>query len=104
MRRLVALFLETTPPLLRDLGQALAAGDADALLRAAHAQGLVLAIGDDQGTELARRLEVLAHEGALEKAKGVLAELDSRFAGLQSELRQMEAQPIRDQREQPVEK
>src|SRR5436190_18023790 len=60
-RKLISLFLETTPPLLEELRAAMAAGDAERVLRATHTlKGSVTQLGDVPAREAALNLETLA--------------------------------------------
>jgi PAS domain S-box-containing protein len=92
VRRLLTLFFETTPVLLNEVRQALAASDAQAALRAAHTlKGSFWQLGDEQGASLANQLEELVHSRDLREAESLVPKLDSVFAALRAELRETEA-------------
>jgi len=69
-RAMGRLFLMESPRYLRDLHAALDAGDAADLHRAANATQGVVGLLSAIGYDAARRLELIAHEGALADAPG----------------------------------
>jgi CheY-like chemotaxis protein/HPt (histidine-containing phosphotransfer) domain-containing protein len=89
-RKLISLFLETTPPLLAEVRAALKAGDSDRLRRATHTlKGSVTQLGDAPSREAALRLEALAKAARLEAAGPILAQLEARLGRLTGELREL---------------
>lgn len=66
---LIELFLEDSPRLLTELGEAVASGDAEAVMRAAHTlKGSVSVLGAPVVTDLAGELEAQARNGDLSRA------------------------------------
>jgi PAS domain S-box-containing protein len=91
---LVNLYLDHTPKLLAELRAALAAGDANALSRAAHAlKGSTSHFGAETARALAYRLEMLGRDGNLGPAAAPLAELEGQAARLMEEMRTFAAPP-----------
>jgi CheY-like chemotaxis protein/HPt (histidine-containing phosphotransfer) domain-containing protein len=92
LRRLITLFLETTPPLLAQMRSALASGDRGAMETAAHTlKGSLLQLGEDHARGLALQLERQADNadnGGWETAPALVAELESEIAKFSTELRQ----------------
>jgi two-component system sensor histidine kinase/response regulator len=78
LKEVIALFLEDCPRLIAAIREALAAGDADAVHRAAHAlKGSAGNFDAKEVTALAQRLEARAREGNLETAQQTFAALES---------------------------
>ena len=89
-RRLIGLFLETTPELVSRLGAALESGDAGALGSAAHTlKGSLLQFGEEPSRQLALRIEQLASAGDLAGARPVVAELEATVQAFTEELRRV---------------
>ena len=77
LQEIIALFLEDCPNLLDDIRSALAAGDAQAVYRAAHTlKGSVGNFEAHAAVEIAQRLEARAREGDIAAATAVFALLD----------------------------
>ena len=74
---MVALFLKEIPEMLTNLREAITAGDAHAIERAAHKlKGSVGNFAAHPAFEAALKLEVLGREGSLSNAEPVYAELE----------------------------
>ena len=87
-RKLVELFLDSTPPLLAELRAARAADDAPRLRRAAHTlKGSVTQLGDTAARAAALNLEGLAQPASLADAAPAVAALESQVNRLSAELR-----------------
>jgi CheY-like chemotaxis protein len=72
LRLVAGTFLESTPPLLHDMRQAIAAGDAGSVSRIAHRlRGSLANFGADQAVDAAFRLERMGAEGDLAGADAV---------------------------------
>jgi two-component system sensor histidine kinase/response regulator len=88
LQEMCQIFLESSPKLLRNLQLAVAAGDADAVMRAAHSlkgeAGYLQASGTSNA---ARKLEEMARNKDLAQAGETLAVLERQVAGLQLDLR-----------------
>ncbi len=81
VKELAHLFVGDCPKHLYELGQALDAGDAARLQRAAHTlKGAVGALGGTEVQELVARLEALGRDGALEAARPLLPALRDALA------------------------
>jgi HPt (histidine-containing phosphotransfer) domain-containing protein len=66
LRIVAGTFLETTPPLLSDMREAIAAGDAGSVSRIAHRfRGSLANFGADEAVEAALQLEKMGAEGDL---------------------------------------
>jgi HPt (histidine-containing phosphotransfer) domain-containing protein len=66
LRLVAATFLESSPPLLHDMRQAIVAGDAGSVSRIAHRlRGSLANFGADEAVEAAFRLERMGAEGDL---------------------------------------
>jgi HPt (histidine-containing phosphotransfer) domain-containing protein len=77
LRDLVGVFLRESPGLLTAIRTAIAAADAQALHRAAHAvKGAVLVFGADAAVAAAQRLEAMGRQHDLAQAAEVYAELE----------------------------
>ena len=87
LRELVELFLEDCPAMLEEVGQAVAAGDTEALYRSAHTlKGSVGVIAAPVVSELAFQLEQMGRSGDLSTSAGSFAALDAEVARLVAEL------------------
>jgi HPt (histidine-containing phosphotransfer) domain-containing protein len=72
LRLVAGTFLEITPPLLSDMRQVIAAGDADSVSRIAHRlRGSLANFGADDAVEAAFRLERMGADGDLAGADAV---------------------------------
>jgi signal transduction histidine kinase/CheY-like chemotaxis protein len=72
LRLVAGTFLESTPPLLHDMRQAIAAGDAGSVSRIAHRlRGSLANFGADEAVDAAFRLERMGAEGDLAGADAV---------------------------------
>jgi len=92
LARVVALFFETTDPILSSLRADAAAGDAEAVARSAHAlRGALANVGAEAGAHEARRLETLARRGALDDARAALVVLENELARLRPALERLAA-------------
>jgi PAS domain S-box-containing protein len=89
VRRLVALFLESTPPLLANIRRALAPPDAPALCRAAHTlHGSLTHLKEEPARRTVAELEQTARAGNLDPAPALVAQLDRQLDGFQGALRE----------------
>jgi two-component system, sensor histidine kinase and response regulator len=83
LRELCQIFLEESPKILRKLRQALAEGDAGAVMRAAHSlKGEVGYLGAGGASQAARQLEDMGRENKLVTAPETLILLEREIAGL----------------------
>ena len=83
LQELISIFWETEPELIEKIRQAIAAGDAETLTRAAHSlKGSVGTFAARQAYELAQKLEMLAREGALDEADKVRVVLEEEISRL----------------------
>jgi HPt (histidine-containing phosphotransfer) domain-containing protein len=89
LRRLVGIFLETTPALLANMRTASERRDAPALLLATHTlHGSLTHLEETESRKLAAELERAARAGHLERAVSMVADLDRRLSAFQTSLRQ----------------
>jgi HPt (histidine-containing phosphotransfer) domain-containing protein len=89
---MASLFIEECPRLLANVREALAAQDAAALARAAHAlKGSVSNFEAPAATRIAGQLEMLGRDGDLQPAVSVVHELDAELARLLPALREVVA-------------
>jgi CheY-like chemotaxis protein len=80
LRKVISLYLETSPTRLRELREALARGDGDALRRAAHSLKSSSAnLGATQLADLSRELEGLARSGSVVGAEPLLAQAEQEY-------------------------
>jgi PAS domain S-box-containing protein len=94
-RRLISLFLETTPLLLAEMRHALTAGDAELLRRTAHTlKGSFWELGYQQAAERARELEEKARRRDLVNVDSIVGEIESLFVSMQTELSIAEPRPV----------
>jgi two-component system sensor histidine kinase/response regulator len=88
LHEMCQIFLENSPKLLRKLQQALAAGDADAVMRLAHSLKGEASYLNATGTcNAARQLEEMGRNKDLARAGDTLAVLERQVAGLQIDLK-----------------
>lgn len=88
LRDLCHIFLEESPKLLHTLQQAVAAGDAEGIMRAAHSlKGEASYLGADRTSYAARQLEEMGHSKDLSHAGSILAALEREVASLHFELK-----------------
>jgi PAS domain S-box-containing protein len=91
LRELVEVFLADCPRLWRDIGDALARGDARQLNRAAHTlKGAVSTFGAHTAREAAQHLELLGQKGDLSGAAGAVARLETELERLKPALLELE--------------
>src|SRR5262249_18861063 len=92
LRELAGLFLEDSSQRVGEIREALDAGDAAAVRRAAHTLcGSVSSFGASSAQEAAGRLEALARAGDLPAAVEGLPVLERALAGLRAELAELAA-------------
>ena len=85
LREMVALFLQELPELLTNLRDAIGAGNANAIERAAHKlKGSVGNFSAQPAFEAALKLEVLGRDGSLTNAEPVYADLEREIERLKS--------------------
>ena len=90
LRDLCQIFLEESPKLMAKLRHALAAGDCDGLMRAAHSiKGESSYLGAGRTSEAARQLEDMGRNQDLAHAGHTLAELEREISSLQDELKEL---------------
>jgi two-component system, sensor histidine kinase and response regulator len=83
LRELCQIFLEESPKTLRNLRQALAEGDASAVMRAAHRlKGEVGYLGAGVASQAARKLEDMGRENKLTGAPETMIVLEREISGL----------------------
>jgi two-component system, sensor histidine kinase and response regulator len=84
------IFLENSPKLLGKLQQAVAAGDADAVMRAAHSlKGEASYLHATGTSDAARQLEEMGRKKDLARAGDALAVLEQQVAGLHLDLKML---------------
>jgi HPt (histidine-containing phosphotransfer) domain-containing protein len=90
LRDLCQIFLEESPKLLQKLQQAVAAGDTDGVMRAAHSlKGEASYLGADGTSQAARQLEDMGHHKDLSRASNTLAVLEREVASLHLDLKDL---------------
>jgi two-component system, sensor histidine kinase and response regulator len=90
LRELCQIFLEESPKLLEKLRQAVTAGDADALMRAAHSlKGESSYLGAGGTSQAARQLEEMGRSNDLSRAGDTVAVLEREVAGLHASLKEL---------------
>jgi signal transduction histidine kinase/CheY-like chemotaxis protein len=88
LQEMCQIFLESSPKLLRMLQQAVAAGDADAVMRAAHSlKGEASYLQACGTSNAARKLEEMGRNKDLAGAGDTLAVLERQVAGLQLDMK-----------------
>jgi HPt (histidine-containing phosphotransfer) domain-containing protein len=88
VRRLVTLFLDTTPSLVAEIRNSAKRRDASALEHAAHTlKGSLTHLGEARSRGVAAELERLAHLRDLEHAAPLAAQLDQSLTPFQESLR-----------------
>jgi two-component system, sensor histidine kinase and response regulator len=88
LQEMCQIFLENSPKLLQQLRQAVAAGDADGVARAAHSlKGESGYLSASRTAQAARQLEEMGHNKDLSGAGEVLAVLERELASLQLDLK-----------------
>ena len=91
LREVCQIFLEESPKLLKKLQQAVAAGDADGVVRAAHSlKGESSYLSASGTSRAARQLEEMGHNKDLSHARDTLAVLEREVAGLHLDLKALE--------------
>jgi two-component system sensor histidine kinase/response regulator len=91
LREVCEIFLEESPKLLKKLQQAVAAGDADGVVRAAHSlKGESSYLSASGTSRAARQLEEMGHNKDLSHARDTLAVLEREVAGLHFDLKALE--------------
>lgn len=86
--QVVAVFLADIPVQIADLDAALIAGDAKTAERVAHSiKGAAATVGGEALREVALACEQCGREGRLDEVRSEMAELKTRYAALESELR-----------------
>ena len=91
LREVCEIFLEESPKLLKKLQQAVAAGDADGVVRAAHSlKGESSYLSAGGTSRAARQLEEMGHNKDLSHARDTLAVLEREVAGLHFDLKALE--------------
>jgi len=92
LRDLCHIFLEESPKLLHKLHEAVAAGDADGVMRAAHSlKGEAGYLGAVATSQAARQLEEMGHNKDLSRASDTLAALKREVASLHLDLKDLAA-------------
>ncbi len=87
VKKLTAMYLNNTPPMLRRLDEALTANDAETLYQAAHAlKSSSVHLGVKSVTGLAKALEMRAKKQSLEGAGELIAALDQAYADVKEAL------------------
>jgi two-component system, sensor histidine kinase and response regulator len=88
LQELCQIFLEESPKLLQKLQQALASGDSDGVMRAAHSlKGESSYLGAGGTSQAARQLEEMGRSNDLSRAGDTLAALEREVAGLHLHLK-----------------
>jgi HPt (histidine-containing phosphotransfer) domain-containing protein len=87
LRIVAGTFLETSPPLLSDIREAIAAGDAGSVSQIAHRlRGSLANFGADHAVEAAFRLEKMGAEGDLAGADAICETLIEGYETLRAGL------------------
>ena len=90
LRDLCHIFLEESPKLLQKLQVALAAGDSDGVMRAAHSiKGESSYLGAGETSQAARQLEEMGRNKDLSGADATVAVLEREMAGLHLDLKEL---------------
>ena len=90
LRDLCQIFLDESPKLVAKLRHALAAGDCDGLMRAAHSlKGESSYLGAGRTSQAARQLEEMGRNQDLVHASHTLAELEREISSLHDELKDL---------------
>jgi two-component system sensor histidine kinase/response regulator len=90
LQELCQIFLEESPKLLQKLQQAVAAGDADGVMRAAHSlKGESSYLGAGGTSQAARQLEEMGRGNDLSRAGETLGVLEREVAGLRLNLKEL---------------
>jgi signal transduction histidine kinase/DNA-binding response OmpR family regulator/HPt (histidine-containing phosphotransfer) domain-containing protein len=90
LRDLCQIFLEESPKLMAKLREAIACGDCDGLMRAAHnLKGESSYLGAVGTSQAARQLEDMGRNRDLSRADGTLAELEREISSLHDELKDL---------------
>jgi signal transduction histidine kinase/CheY-like chemotaxis protein len=90
LRDLCQIFLDESPKLLEKLQQAVAAGDSDGVMRAAHSlKGESSYLGADGTSQAARQLEEMGRNQDLSRAGNALAILERDIATLHHDLKDL---------------
>jgi len=85
--QVAGVFLETSSEAVDEVGEAIAAGDADAMRRAAHGlKSSAANVGGKTLTELVRELEELGREARLEEARPLFDSVSREYGRLRAEL------------------
>jgi CheY-like chemotaxis protein len=88
LQDLCQIFLEESPKLMAKLREAIASGDCDGVMRAAHSlKGESSYLGAGGTSQAARQLEDMGRNRDLSRADGTLAELEREIASLHDELK-----------------
>jgi two-component system, sensor histidine kinase and response regulator len=90
LQDLCQIFLEESPKLMAKLRQAIASGDCDGLMRAAHSlKGESSYLGAVGTSQAARQLEDMGRNRDLSRAEGTLAELELEISSLHDALKDL---------------
>jgi CheY-like chemotaxis protein len=90
LEELCQIFLEESPKLLQKLRQALASGDSDGVMRAAHSlKGESSYLGASGTSQAARQLEEMGRSKDLSRAADIVVVLEREVARLHAHLRQL---------------
>jgi two-component system sensor histidine kinase/response regulator len=93
IKKIMQIFLDTAGDALRQIEQAVAAGDADGLRRGAHTLKSSSAnVGAERLSRVFRQLEALGKEGRLEEATALLGEMRQAYEHAAREIRALLAQ------------
>ena len=95
LEKIVAVFLESCPANLREIEQALAAGELNGLERSAHRlKGSLGILGPPSMFELAERLEMMARKGDAQAAEQIYRQLVPAVQALQAALAQLAKESV----------
>lgn len=87
VNEVLALFHDEAEGLLRDVGQAVSAGDAEGVKRTAHRlKGALVSLAAGPSTEAARSLEACGETGELAGAAALFTELEAELSRLLTEI------------------
>jgi two-component system, sensor histidine kinase and response regulator len=87
MDKIITIYLQTTPKLLQDLREAVAASDAQAMRKAAHSLKSSSAnVGAMKLSDIFKDVEVIGRTGSIQGAAALLKEIESEFQQVEKSL------------------
>jgi len=87
MDKIITIYLQTTPKLLQDLREAVAASDAQAMRKAAHSLKSSSAnVGAMKLSDIFKDVEVIGRTGSIQGAAALLKEIESEYQQVEKSL------------------